>query len=269
MEGAGAFALITSLLCSGLAAWFCSRAVCDALRERKERLAGSSEGEEALTFAQRIESIETRVLNALARVPAIRAVRVKTQTLQRRRQLRNSMPQAIRLLCIALDSGASLNQALAYAAQNSSGAIARELKRAVWDVKAGKSFQEAMESLRMRTGEGEFACLSVAMEIQHSCGGTLSTILASVSQMLEQSASLEDELVTKTTQAQLSAKVVAVMPIVVLVLLTLVSPGFIGQFFQTAAGVAILLLAALLEVAGAILVKRSLAIDTGVGAMGA
>ncbi len=266
MEGTGALALIVSLLCSGLAAWFWSRIACGTLCERRERSAEN--GEEGLTFAQRMESLEARALNALMRVPAIRVMRGKTQTLQRRRQLRNSMPQAIHLLCIALDSSASLNQALAYAAQNSSGAISRELKRAVWDVKAGKSFQEAMEALRMRTGEGEFACLSVAMEIQHSCGGTLSTILTSVSQMLEQSAALEDELVTKTTQAQLSAKVVAVMPVVVLVLLTLVSPGFIGQFFQTPAGVAILLLAVLLEVAGAVLVKRSLAIDTGVGAMG-
>lgn len=267
MESAGAHALLGGLLCSGLAAWFLSHCLFAFLRERRDRLIAS--GDEDLRFAQRLERRETELLNALSRIPAVRAVRVRTQTLQKRRQLRNSMPQAIRLLCIALDSGASLNQALDYAAQNSSGAIARELKRAVWDIRAGKSFQEAMESLRRRTGEGEFACLSVAMEIQHSCGGTLSVILGSVSQMLEQSAALEDDLVTKTTQAQLSAKVVAVMPAVVLILLTLVSPGFIGQFFQTPAGVAILALAVLLELVGAVLVKRSLAINTGVGAMGA
>ena len=177
------------------------------------------------------------------------------------RELRQTLPQAVRLLCIALDSGNSLLQALEYAAKNSNGAIARELKRAVWDVKAGKSFEEAMEGLRKRTGGSEFSCLAVAMEIQHRCGGTLSQILQSVSQMLQQSAELEEELVTKTTQAQLSARVVALMPIVVVGLLSVVSPGYLGQFFESLPGVALLVVAVILEVAGVVLVKRSMAVD--------
>ena len=83
-------------------------------------------------------------------------------------------------------------------------------------------------------------------------------ILESVSGMLQQNAELEEELTTKTTQAQLSAKVVACMPLAVLALLSLVSPGYLGQFFESAAGVALLAIALVLELVGLVLVRQSL-----------
>lgn len=267
MEAASALALLLGMIFSAVAAWFVSRALCGFCREYLA-VATAANGGNPVTGSLLLQQAEHAVENLFIRIPGLRQARKRARSAMRRQQLRKGMPQAIRLICISLDSGGSLNQALAYAAENSSGPISKELKHAVWDVKAGKSFQEAMESLRSRTGEGEFACLSVAMEIQHSCGGTLSAVLGSVSQMLEQSAELEEDLITKTTQAQLSARVIAAMPAVVLVLLSLVSPGFIMQFFESPMGVAILILAVLLEAIGAVLVRRSLAVDTGVGSMG-
>ena len=162
------------------------------------------------------------------------------------------------MLCIALDSGSSLVKALEYAAANSSGAMARELRGALWDMQAGLSFGEAMEGLRQRTGGSEFACLAVAMEVQHRCGGSMAAVLESVSSMLQQNAEIEEELATKTTQAQLSARVVALMPLVVLALLSVVSPGYLGRFFESSAGVALLLMAVVLELVGVVLVRQSL-----------
>ena len=267
MEATSAAALLLALLLAAFAGWFAGRTLYVLFDDCAARLTDANGGK-PVSATLLLGRARHELRGLLMRVPKLRQAQLRLQSATHRQQLRKGMPQAIRLICIALDSGASLNQALAYAADNSTGPIAKELKHAVWDVKAGRSFQEAMEALRARTGEGEFACLSVAMEIQHSCGGTLSVILASVSNMLEKSAELEEDLVTKTTQAQLSARVVAAMPVVVLALLSLVSPGFIVQFFKTSAGVFILALALLLEVTGAVLVRRSLAIDTGVGAMG-
>ena len=48
------------------------------------------------------------------------------------------------------------------------------------------------------------------------------------------------------------------MPLVVLALLSLVSPGYLGQFFESAAGVALLAMALVLELVGLVLVRQSL-----------
>ena len=86
----------------------------------------------------------------------------------------------------------------------------------------------------------------------------MAAVLESVSSMLQQNAEIEEELATKTTQAQLSAKVVALMPLVVLALLSVVSPGYLGRFFESSAGVALLLMAVVLELVGVVLVRQSL-----------
>ena len=164
------------------------------------------------------------------------------------RELKQGMPEALRLLSIALDAGTSLVKALEYAADNCSEPLAGELKRTVWDLQAGQGLDEALQGLRARTGGSEFAYLSAAMEIQHRSGGSLGEVLASVSDSLRQSAELEEELRTKTTQGRLSARIV-------------LSPGYFGAFVSSPLGIALLIMALLLEVAGVLLVKKALAVD--------
>ena len=184
---------------------------------------------------------------------------------KRRQQLRSAMPEALRSLCMALDAGNSLVRALEHAADSCSEPMAGELKRAVWDLDAGQGFDEAMEHLRTRTGGSEFAYLAVAMEIQHRTGGSMNEVLQSVSQSLQQAAQLEEELRTKTTQARLSARVVAVMPLALLAIITLLSPGYFAQFFSNAFGVVMFCMAVLLECVGVLLVRHMLSVDLGGG----
>ena len=99
------------------------------------------------------------------------------------------------------------------------------------------------------------------MEIQHRSGGSLGEVLASVSDSLRQSAELEEELRTKTTQGRLSARIVAWMPLALAALITVLSPGYFGAFFSSPLGIALLITALLLEVAGVLLVKKALAVD--------
>lgn len=260
MEAAGVVALSGALACAGIAGMRLGELGYEGLRRCMARLRAANGGR--LPAPRKLlADAEAKLGDALGRIPRIRRLMLSIRGERYRQELRSSLPQAVRLLCISLDSGSSLQKSLEYAAKNSSGAVSKELGRAVYGLQAGRSFDEVMEELRERTGGGEFACLAVAMEIQHRCGGTLSQILESVSQMLQQSSDLEEELVTKTTQAQLSARVVALMPLVVMALLTLVSPGYLGQFFESSLGVLLLVLAVILELVGVVLVKRTLAVD--------
>lgn len=175
--------------------------------------------------------------------------------------LQAAAPEAIRLLCISLESGSSLALALRYAANNCSEPLASELKRAVWDLEAGQSFNKALEGLRQRTGGTEFAYLAVAMEIQHQSGGSLAPILDNVASLLKQSSELKEELRTKTEQGRLSSRIVAVMPFLLLAVLSVFSPGYLSTFFSSPLGFCLLILALALELIGIVLVRRCLAID--------
>lgn len=202
------------------------------------------------------------------RVQAIRGSRIAQRLFGGMRtrayhaKLEQGIPEALRLMGIALDSGSSLSMALEYAANSCSEPLASQLKRAVWDLQAGQGFDEAMEKLRQRTGGSEFAYLAVAMEIQHRAGGGLTYVLESVSHSLQQAAELKEELKTKTAQGRLSMRIVAVMPFALLVVLTAFSPGYVTGFFSSPLGIFLFLLAMLLEGAGIVFVRKSLSVDT-------
>lgn len=180
---------------------------------------------------------------------------------RRAEELRREMPNVLRLLSIALESGSSISTALRYAANNSSGALADELKRSIWDIDAGQGFDEALEKLRNRTGGSEFAFLATAMEIQHRSGGSLADILDNVSEMLKQSSELEEDLQTKTAQGRLSSRIVALMPFALLAILSFFSPGYLGGFLASPLGACLFITACLLELLGFFLVRRALVID--------
>lgn len=204
-----------------------------------------------------VEWVRNRVLG-LGPVSKLVARRRATR---RAAAIEQGMPEVLRLLSTALESGSSLVMALRYAADNCSEPLAGELKRTVWDLEAGQGFDEALVKLRERTGGSEFAYLTVAMEIQHQSGGSLTSILDSVSTLLQQTAELKEDLRTKTAQGRLSSRIVTIMPFALLAILALFSPGYLIGFFTTPLGICLFVLAIIFELAGIMLVRRALAID--------
>lgn len=176
-------------------------------------------------------------------------------------ELQRAMPEAIRLLCISLESGSSLEMGLRYAANNSSEPLAGELRRTVWDLEAGQGFDESLDNLRQRTGSSEIAFLAVAMEIQHQSGGNLGPILDNLAALLKQTSELKADLRTKTAQGRLSSRIVAIMPFLLVGVLSMFSPGYLVSFFSSALGVCLLILALIFEAVGVVLVRRCLTVD--------
>lgn len=246
-------ALSAALLLTGLiASYVCAHRAALLLMHARVGTSLAHIDRDALFESARDRISSTRVL-----APILGKAREK----RRIEELQRGMPEVLRLLCIALESGSSLVMALRYAADNCDEPLAGELKRTVWDLEAGQGFDEALEKLRARTGGSEFAYLAVAMEIQHQSGGSLTTILENVSALLQQSVKLKEDLRTKTAQGRLSSRIVALMPFVLLGILSIFSPGYLVEFLASPLGVCLFALAILLEVVGVLLVRRALAID--------
>lgn len=210
---------------------------------------------------ERIRTGRVTLMRRMQRNARVRVALGRMERRQRTRELRTCMPEALQSMCVTLDAGGSVNKALAQAADSCGEPLAAELRQVEWDLRAGHSFDESMRRLRERTGGTEFAYLAVAMEVQHRCGGSLGKVLRSVMGLIQQVAAMETELETKTSQARLSARVVAIMPLVLLAVLSLLSPGYLSAFFASSAGVLLLMVAVILELAGVVLVRKALHVD--------
>ena len=86
-------------------------------------------------------------------------------------------------------------------------------------------------------------------------------VLDAASGSVESQIELRRSLRVQTAQAKLSARVVSVMPFVLIALFSLVSDGFLEPFFESALGLATLALALGMQAAGIAMVRRMLKVE--------
>ena len=88
-------------------------------------------------------------------------------------------------------------------------------------------------------------------------------VLEAARESVEGEIELARSLKVQTAQAKLSARIVTVMPFVLIALFSFMSPGFLDPFFASVPGMVLLALALVMQVGGVMLVRRTLAVGAG------
>ena len=178
------------------------------------------------------------------------------------RRLGEGTAAAASRIADALASGHTTRTALALAAGELQGPIGRELSRIAAEIELGASTDVALAAFRERARSRRVDLLVAAICLHRRSGGNLAALLRDVAAALEDQARLEAEARAETAQARFTSSVVLAMPFCVLGLYELVSPGTIGQLAGSALGVWLLTAAALMQVTGALLVRRLARVDS-------
>lgn len=164
------------------------------------------------------------------------------------------MPEVLRALSGALGAGKSLPQAIEYIGRTVSEPLASEFLRASFEIEGGRSVEEAIRGLCDRVEAPGMELLGTALQISQRTGSPLSDLFARTSKMVSSSVTLRRELTVKTSQARLSAHVVAAVPVVIVCVLVLISPDYRAGLLMSA-GRACLCIAAMLDIAALLLVR--------------
>jgi tight adherence protein B len=125
-------------------------------------------------------------------------------------------------------------------------------------LETGGNAQEALAVFRRYEAVPELSFVAVALDVQHKAGGSLGPVLEAARESVEGEIDLARSLKVQTAQAKLSARIVTVMPFILIALFSFMSPGFLNPFFESVAGLALLSLALLMQAAGVIAVNRLL-----------
>lgn len=173
----------------------------------------------------------------------------------------NQMPEVLRSLSAALSAGKSLPQAIAHVGATVGEPLGTEFLRAGFEIDGGRGVAEALDDLCARIDAPGIELLGTALQVSQRTGSALDELFVRTARMVASSVALRRELAVKTSQARLSAKVVALMPLVLVCILTLISPDYRGGLASPAGG-ACLCVSALLDLTalGAVrlLMRRSL-----------
>lgn len=185
------------------------------------------------------------------------------RTAEERRQLalREEVPEALRAMNACFRSGLSLMQTLEQTASQIGGQIGGLFEAAAKRLEMGAPASEALAVIERQRGVPELAFAAVALEVQHQSGGSIGPVLEAAQDSVEGELDLLRSLKVQTAQAKLSARVVTVMPFILVALFSLMSPGFLSPFFESLPGMALLAVALVMEAAGVLVVRRMLKVD--------
>lgn len=202
-------------------------------------------------------------LAVIACLVAGAAAAVHTAEDRRSAALRDAVPDALRSLGVCFAAGFTLMQTFQQAAREAKGPLRELFAHAAHLLETGAPASEALAVFRARSSVPELSFVAVALDVQHTAGGSLAHILDAAREAVEGELELKRALKVQTAQAKLSARVVSIMPFALIALFSLISSDFLAPFFGSALGLALLGLAVGMQAAGIALVRRMLDVEVG------
>lgn len=190
-------------------------------------------------------------LEAMCARCGIQTARVKVQ----QKRMHERLPEAFKALAISLGSGLSLMQAIRYVGGHAEEPIKSEFLRAAAKMGCGVSASTALDELVHRLHAPGLDLVALALKVSRRTGAPLSELLVEASRLAGERVELERRLDVKTSQARMSARLVAWMPAAMIVFLTLFSTDFRSGVF-TAPGSLSVLCALGLNCIAAVIIHR-------------
>ena len=175
--------------------------------------------------------------------------------------LRDQVPDALRCMEACLHAGLSLPQAFSEVAKEIDQPLKESFMQVSRDMDLGFSMQDALARFHRNSGLEELGFVAMALDVQYVCGGSAAPVLHAAEDSIARGLELKRSLRVQTAQARFSAQVVSVLPVFLLGILSVASPGFLAPFFADARGLAMLAAAAAMQAAGIAIVRRMLAIE--------
>lgn len=151
----------------------------------------------------------------------------------------NSLPQA-------------LERALLEAPETVRGFMAPVARR----LELGAPVAETMQVLSQRLRVPEVAMLAAAISTNLRYGGSITTVLSNLANILRARIRIRREMDAATAQAKISGRILIAMPVVAMALLMAVSPGYLDFFIGDKRGHMLAIVALCLQAMGMFVMNR-------------
>lgn len=187
---------------------------------------------------------------------SIPIVLIKMKKSKRASLFNKQLIDAMAIICNCLRTGFSFQTAMESVAKEMADPISYEFDRMLRERNLGLSLEECMAKMIKRTGNKDLQLISNAVIIQKQVGGNLAEILESISDTIKERVKISDEIRVLTSTGRVSGYIVGLLPVFILILLMVINPTYVEEFFVTSNGRAILLVCVVLESIGFLFVKK-------------
>jgi len=179
--------------------------------------------------------------------------------LQRERRLKafnDALPDSIDLMARSLRAGHSMNSSIEMIAEQSPEPLSTEFVQVYKQQQLGMQFRDALMQMGSRIPSRDLQFLITAILVQKETGGDLTEILDRTAHVIRDRVRIEGEVRTHTAQGRLTGWILGLLPIILLALLNIVSPGYSSVLFHDATGQKLLYVGGTLIVFGGLIIRK-------------
>lgn len=190
-----------------------------------------------------------------------RYVLLNMQKNRRLKKFNTALPDAIELMARALRAGHSMSSTIEVVAEQSPEPLGTEFGVVFQQQKFGIPFRDAILQLGDRVPSKDLHFLITAILVQKETGGDLTEILDRTTYVIRDRVRIEGEIKTYTAQGRLTGWILGSLPVVLLGLINILTPGYSTLLFHDPTGQMLLYIGAGMLVVGGFIIRKIVNIE--------
>ena len=182
----------------------------------------------------------------------------------RKRRLKKFLedfPNAIDIVVRGVKAGLPLNDTLRTIAAESAEPVRSEFREVIETQAFGVPIGEALQRMHERVPLPEVSFLGIVVNIQSQSGGNLAEALGNLSRVLRDRKRLKGKIQSMSQEAKASAAIIAALPLAVMILVYITTPGYISLLWQHELGHIMLAASAFWMTSGVLVMRKMINFD--------
>ncbi|MES2391907.1 MAG: type II secretion system F family protein [Acidobacteriota bacterium] len=181
---------------------------------------------------------------------------LKFQRNSRLKKFENALPDSIELMARALRAGHSMASSIEIISEQSPEPLSSEFSTCFQQQKFGIPFRDALTAMGERVPSNDLHFLITAVLVQKETGGDLTDILDRTTHVIRERVRIHGEIRTYTAQGRLTGWILSLMPVAMLGLINIMTPGYSHILFYDPTGQKLLGIGVVMISIGAYIISR-------------
>ena len=199
----------------------------------------------------------------IAAVGALNAPRLILRVLKQRRLQRfnEQLLESLLSMSNSLRAGFSIMQSFEAVVRERRNPISMEYGLFLQQVRLGVRFEDALNQIEKRIGSEDLTLMVVAIETARLTGGNLTEVFEKIAATIRERMRIQGRIRSLTAQGRLQGIIVGAMPFVLMIVLTLMDPVMMGNFFHAKIGMVIIGTVLVFVSVGALVIRKIIRIE--------
>ncbi|HEY3574082.1 MAG TPA: type II secretion system F family protein [Arthrobacter sp.] len=155
---------------------------------------------------------------------------------KRRAKFDEQLGDTLQLLSGSLRAGHSILRAIDAAANESQAPTSEEMRRIVSETSLGRDLLVSLNDTADRMKSEDFVWISQAIQINREVGGNLAEVLDQVNETIRERSEIKGHIKALAAEGKFSAYILMALPIGIVVMLSVVNPGYMNKMFTNPLG---------------------------------